>query len=72
MRSHSCPKCQGTMAEGFVAAEKSGFPVVSSWVQGPPEKGWWGNVKMRGKPITIATWRCQRCGYLENFAPVKP
>ena len=68
MRSHTCPKCQSIMAEGFVAAEKYGMPTVSSWIEGAPRKGWWGDVKTSGKPIPIATWRCQRCGYLENYA----
>lgn len=68
MRSHHCPKCQSAMTEGFVAGEKYGMPTVSSWIEGAPKKGWWGDVKTPGKPVPIATWRCQRCGYLENYA----
>lgn len=70
MRSRPCSKCQGTMAEGFIATEKSSMPTVSSWIEGAPRKGWWGNVKTPGTPIPIATWRCSRCGYLENYARV--
>ena len=68
MHSKTCPKCQGTLAEGFVIAEKHGMPTVASWAEGTPTKGWWGDVKVIGKPIPIATWRCQRCGFLENYA----
>lgn len=56
------------MAEGFVPTEKSSMPTVNMWIEGAPQKGWWGNVKLPGKPIPIATWRCQRCGFLENYA----
>lgn len=68
MRSHTCPKCQSSMVEGFVATEKSSMPTVSGWTGGAPQKGWWGNIKTPGKPIPIATWRCSRCGYLEHYA----
>lgn len=68
MRSHACPKCQGTMAEGFIITEQSGMAAVSGWSEGPPRKGWWGYIKKPGKSIPIATWRCQRCGFLENYA----
>ncbi len=68
MRSHSCSKCQGTMTEGFVPSQNSGVPTVNNWFEGAPTKGWWGNVKLPGKPIRVATWRCQRCGFLESYA----
>lgn len=68
MRNHNCPKCQGSMIEGFIPGEKSGMPIVSAWIEGPPEKGWWGNVKLPGKPKPISTWRCNRCGFLEQYA----
>lgn len=68
MRSHQCPKCNGAMVEGFVPTEKSSMPLISVWVEGPPQKGWMGNVKQPGTPIPIETWRCRRCGYLESYA----
>ena len=67
MRSNSCPKCHGGMAEGYVVAEKQGMRGISSWMAGAPIRGWFG-IKASGKPIEIATWRCGRCGYLENYA----
>ncbi|MDF7775136.1 PF20097 family protein [Sphingomonas sp. AOB5] len=68
MRSNACPKCQGSMTQGFVLAETQGMKTVSSWVEGSPVKGWFG-VKL-GKRVTheIQSWRCTRCGYLENYA----
>lgn len=67
MRSHSCPKCHSGMTEGYIVAEKGNMPHVSGWSEGPPDKRWWG-LKRSGKPIEIATWRCQRCGFLESYA----
>lgn len=55
------------MAEGFIVAEKQGLRGISSWTAGAPIRGWFG-IKTSGKPIEIATWRCGRCGFLENYA----
>ncbi len=68
MRSHSCSKCQGSMTEGFIPTEKSYTPTISVWIEGRPQKGWFGNVKLPGQPTPISTWRCNRCGFLEQFA----
>ena len=68
MHSHTCPKCQGSMSEGFSAADRQGMRTVSSWHEGEPRKAWWGDVKMSKKPLPIITWRCNRCGFLENYA----
>ena len=63
-----CPKCQGTMSEGFVVDNSDGGLKVSSWAEGAPVKSFWLGVKLGKKPIEIATWRCGRCGYLESYA----
>ena len=67
MRTHSCPKCQGSMVEGYMLSERSGAGAVSGWIAGAPQKKWWG-LKQPTKPVEIQTWRCQRCGFLENYA----
>ncbi len=71
MRTKTCPKCQASMAEGFIPSEKHGMPALSGWIAGAPKKGWWGDVKLPGKPIPIATFRCNRCGFLEHYASGK-
>lgn len=69
MRSNSCPKCQGSMVEGFIPAESSGWPRVSHWIAGAPVKSMLTGLKLRGKPkLAIRTQRCNRCGFLENYA----
>ncbi len=69
MRSNSCPKCQGSMTEGFVLdVNQGGSRTVSTWVEGAPEKRWYG-LKVSGKAkYEIQTWRCGRCGFLESYA----
>jgi hypothetical protein len=68
-RNPVCPKCQSSMVAGFVIDKEHGGSRVSRWVEGPPEKSFFGNVKFRGRqPVEIATWRCTRCGYLESYA----
>jgi len=42
-------------------------PIAPS--EGAPEKGWTGNVKMKGKrKLDITAYRCTSCGYLESYA----
>ncbi len=68
-RSRTCPKCQSSMAEGFVIDRKEGGRAVSSWLEGSPKKSIWTGVSLDGKtPIEIATWRCGSCGFLESYA----
>lgn len=68
MRSNQCPKCQSAMTEGFILTERSSAQTLLSWSRGIPRKGWFGVKSGEGKPIEISTWRCQRCGFLENYA----
>lgn len=43
---------------------------LTHWVEGAPERGWFGLLRVRGKrKLTVETWRCERCGFLESFAP---
>ena len=67
--SRDCSKCQGTMEEGTIVDNTYGARMVSSYVTGPPNKGWTG-IRLKGrKPIDITTMRCKRCGFLESYAP---
>jgi hypothetical protein len=67
-----CTSCAGRLEAGFLPELADGnFPTVpTDWVEGEPKKSFWGGLKLSGtKPIEITTWRCRRCGYLENYAP---
>jgi hypothetical protein len=69
MAHPSCPKCQSSMKEGFVIDNTYGSRAVSTWIEGAPEKSMWVGVKLGGKKqFEIQTWRCPKCGFLENYA----
>ncbi len=74
MPSRTCPKCSGSMSEGFVADRTDhSIAAVPSWIEGEPETSVWTGLKLDGKPrFDIATWRCGRCGFLEHYASDQP
>lgn len=64
----SCPKCSRLMVRGFVP-EFSGGVHVSFWVEGEPKESFWaGGVEIPDKQISIVTYRCAGCGFLESYA----
>ena len=67
--ARTCPKCSSAMAEGFVIDRgNNDLRRVPEWVEGPPERGFFG-LKLKGKlKLAVHTWRCKRCGLLESFA----
>jgi hypothetical protein len=72
--SRQCPKCSSSMSEGFVADRTHhSAAAVASWVEGQPERSVWTGLKLSGKPrFDIATWRCSRCGFIEQYASDAP
>jgi len=70
MAKKICPKCEGSMTEGFLIDKgHGGSRSVSSWLEGVPERSFWMGIKLRGRaPLEVATWRCDRCGFLESYA----
>lgn len=67
--SKSCPKCGARMERGFVPEAKDHSTKVEMWVEGAPQKTWWGLDYKGSRRLEIETWRCGRCGYLESYAP---
>ena len=58
------------MSEGFPLDTTHGGHHVAKWVEGEPKRSFWFGLKLRGRnQIEILAWRCERCGYLENYAP---
>ena len=69
-QSKHCPKCEGTMVDGYVVDQGHGSVSVTKWREGEPRRSIWVGLKLGGtEPIEITTWRCKRCGYLEHYAP---
>jgi hypothetical protein len=65
----TCPKCPGTMEEGFIPDATYGGNVLMQWFAGVPGKGFFGGLKLtQKKHHPISTDRCASCGYLEFYA----
>jgi len=57
------------MVGGYVIDRTYGSVAVGSWVEGEPQRSVWTGLKLSGKAkLDIATWRCGRCGFLEQYA----
>ncbi|HRO04270.1 MAG TPA: PF20097 family protein [Terricaulis sp.] len=70
MSNLTCPKCQGGMQKGWVLdSAHGGSRAISTWVEGEPKPSIWLGLKLGGAtPIPLESWRCKRCGFLENYA----
>jgi predicted RNA-binding Zn-ribbon protein involved in translation (DUF1610 family) len=64
-----CPKCGGSMTEGFMQDLSHAATFQARWVEGEPVKSFWTGVKTVGKrQFNATTYRCEGCGFLESFA----
>lgn len=58
------------MEEGFTLDHDHGQRRVAEWVSGAPLKSFWLGVRLKDRVRRkIQTWRCERCGLLEGYAP---
>ena len=61
------------MSQGFQVDQTHGGTAVPTWVEGAPQRSVWTGVRLTGKPrIEIESWRCGRCGFLEQYASGGP
>ena len=65
-----CPKCNGEMVQGFIFdREHGGLRRVINWVEGAPDKAFWTGTKvLEEKCVSVGTFRCSVCGFLESYA----
>jgi len=58
------------MSPGYILdGTHGGANAVSKWIEGVPEKSMWTGVKIgKRAQYEIQTFRCGRCGFLENYA----
>jgi len=59
------------MLEGFVPDNSFFGPLAAvSWIAGKLQRGRLGGIKLQGKERHfIRAFRCNKCGYLELYAP---
>jgi hypothetical protein len=69
-RPEECPRCRGSMQEGFTVDRGHGDRRrIPAWTAGPPEKSWFLGIRTKGREsYPVTTYRCSRCGYLESYA----
>ena len=67
MPAMKCPKCGSPMTTGFLLDHKD-VPKVTEWIEGRPEKGFWGLRLKNRRRIEVLADRCERCGFLELYA----
>ena len=58
------------MAEGaLLTKDSNGGNCATDWLEGRAEKSVWTGLKIKGRTILpVASFRCERCGLLENYA----
>ena len=67
--TNRCYKCSGEMVQGFIVDFNLTGRIVSSWVEGAPEKSTWTGTKASTeKTIPVGVFRCTGCGFLESYA----
>lgn len=65
----TCAKCGQAMEPGFVLDRAQGGMMQSTWVDGEPERSVWTGIKVKGhEQLSVITYRCRNCGYLEAYA----
>ena len=56
--SLSCPRCGGSMEQGFIIDETHGTMKSQKWVGGAPEYSFWFGLKLRATLLTLVLPNC--------------
>lgn len=63
-----CARCKEPMEEGYVLDQGQwSVARVAQWVKGAPKRGGWKGLKL-GSTREIMSYRCPKCGLLEQYA----
>ena len=62
-----CPKCNGSMQEGWIPDWSHGGIRCLEWTPGQPEHAWLGNYKTPTDRAPIIAYSCCDCGYIELY-----
>ena len=64
-----CIRCHVPMERGFVIDGRHEGFAKQQWYSGEPKPSFWMGLKLeKDKIISVTTWRCPLCGYLESYA----
>ena len=73
MAAPRCSSCGKTLEEGFLQDHGEGANYTTAWNGGPPERSFWGGLKLKGRPrLRVLALRCPSCGLLHLYAPGAP
>jgi hypothetical protein len=66
-----CPDCQRRMEGGYLLDRAHATHEVGTWVEGAPEKSFWGGIKNKKnvRQLTVYAWRCPGCKQVRLYAP---
>lgn len=70
-KTPECTRCQTPMEVGFLVDRgDSIYKYQGTWVEGPPQPGFWGNTRIVAgrRQLDVLTYRCPSCGRLESYA----
>ena len=69
-----CLACGENVQEGFIVENDYAGNQSAQWAAGRPEQHWFFGTKPPSNPHSIRAYRCERCGFLMQFAiaPEKP
>lgn len=58
------------MQGGFLLDRNHTYHEAGTWVEGPPEKSFWGGLKTKGRrQLPVYAWRCPGCAQVRLYAP---
>lgn len=64
-----CSKCGGKMSAGTLIDQTYGGALPEKWQPGEAKTSFWTGLKQdKQAQLQVATWRCDKCGYLESYA----
>ena len=71
MATPFCNDCQRSMEGGYLLDRNHTNHEVGTWVEGPPEKSFWGGIKkIKGRrQLSVYAWRCPGCSIVRLYAP---
>ena len=66
----NCTKCDGKMEQGFILDFHRRGQIASQWAPGSPKKPpfFWFTIVPDETILPVGTFRCNSCGYLEQYA----
>jgi predicted nucleic-acid-binding Zn-ribbon protein len=65
-----CPKCEKDMQIGYLLDHGHlNSTTQTHWVEGEPQKGFFGLKIKSKKVLPTSTFRCPKCGFIELYAP---